>query len=163
MMKCPTALFVYGTLRHDRPEHARYCRGLVRWEVARVRGQLYRLVEGYDMLVVASACVPLCASTDAREDEQRRISLGPEALAQAIVGAQGDWVWGELLHLADAGEAWPTLDGWEGAVPGGVSTYARLVVPVHTCSACDWANESFAWVYANTQPPVGARAIEVGR
>lgn len=159
----PTELFVYGTLRHDQPEHARYCRGVTGWREARLRGRLVRIVEGYLLLVVPPAAVLHRATADAAADEARRRALDPTALAhaaQALERAGISWIRGELLAFADAGVAWPPLDRWEGASLDGRGVYARVVVPVwcgHERSA-----PAAAWVYAATQAPAGAVDVAPG-
>lgn len=146
-----TQLFVYGTLRHDQPEHARFCRGLTGWEPARVRGQLTRISEGYLLLVVPDSAVLLRASTDAAADEVKRAKIDQAALAPGYgAGDAGscDWIEGELLTFADAAVAWPPLDEWEGFTPDGDAVYQRSVIPVSVGGAM-----TAAWAYVTTELP----------
>lgn len=157
----PTELFVYGTLRHDQPEHARYCRGVAGWRPARLRGRLFRLVEGYLLLVLPPAAILHRATPEPGADEAWRRAVARSGLARADAvmerAAAGGWVAGELLAFADAAAAWPPLDRWEGASMSGHSVYARVVVPVHTGDAA--RPLAVAWVYAATRAPVGAVGI----
>ena len=155
----PTELFVYGTLRHDQPEHARYCRGVTGWTHARLRGRLFRLVEGYRLLVLPSAALLHRATESPEQDEVRRCALTPAALVEAEAAAvradpEATWIDGELLSFADATLAWPPLDAWEGTSPRGDPVYARGVVPVHTGDP----NQPLraVWVYASARIPAGA-------
>jgi len=157
----PTELFVYGTLRHDQPEHARYCRGVTGWRPARLRGKLFRLVEGYLLLVVPPAAILHRATPEPAADEawRRAVAVGGLARAdRAMEQAGGGWIEGELLAFAEAAVAWPPLDRWEGtSTSGDASTYSRVVVPVHTG---DVARPLVAaWVYASTRAPAGAVAL----
>lgn len=155
-----SSLFVYGTLRHDQPEHARYCRGVTGWRPARVRGRLCRLAEGYLLLVVPREDILLPASTDAAADEHRRAALSAGwALhpAPSSNSPEADWIDGELLEFADATIAWPPLDKWEGFVPGRPGAYQRCVVPV-AVGATDEGPAAIvaAWCYVAVEPPAGA-------
>lgn len=154
----PTELFVYGTLRHDQPEHSRYCRGVTGWRPARLRGRLFRIVEGYLLLVVPPAAILHRATPQPAADEAWRRAVGARGVARAAEAldraAGSRWIAGELLAFADAAAAWPPLDHWEGASTHGSSVYARVVVPVATN---DPARPLVAaWVYAATRPPAGA-------
>jgi gamma-glutamylcyclotransferase (GGCT)/AIG2-like uncharacterized protein YtfP len=157
----PTELFVYGTLRHDQPEHARYCRGVTGWRRARLCGRLFRLTEGYLLLVLPSAAILHQATGDPVADETRRQVVDPASLARSAAAMQGAdgarWIEGELLVFSDAAPAWPPLDRWEGVSPGVSSVYARLVVPVLVEDAAQ--SVITAWVYAATHPPVGALEV----
>jgi gamma-glutamylcyclotransferase (GGCT)/AIG2-like uncharacterized protein YtfP len=154
----PTELFVYGTLRHDQPEHAMYCRGVSGWRPARLRGRLFRIVEGYLLLVVPPAAILHRATPEPAADEAWRRAIARAGLARADAAmenaAGGGWVAGELLAFVDAAAAWPPLDHWEGASTSGHSVYARVVVPVHTGDAA--RPLAAAWVYAATRVPAGA-------
>ncbi len=153
----PTELFVYGTLRHDRPEHARYCRGVTGWRPARMRGKLFRLVEGYLLLVVPPAALLHRATREPAADEAWRRAITADGLARTAAAMErtgASWVEGELLAFSDATLAWPPLDRWEGTSLEGDSVYARVVVPVHTGDAA--GSLIAAWVYAATRPPPGA-------
>ena len=157
MASAGTELFVYGTLRHDQPEHARYCRGVSGWQPAQVRGRLFRLVEGYLLLVVPPGAILGRATDDAAADEGRRRALAPEAVMDAVRAldeAGGSWVSGELIAFEDAAVAWPPLDRWEGVSAGRDSVYARVVMPVRTDDPVrPW---NVAWVYVATRAPTGA-------
>ena len=160
-MPDPTELFVYGTLRHDQPEHARYCRGVVGWQPARVFGRLFRIREGYRLLVLPPQAILVRASPAAGLDEQRRRALSPAELADAaarLLRTGGGWIRGELLRFADAAEAWPPLDAWEGTSTHGDSIYARIVVPVEQPDGSGLFVP--AWVYGAVEPPAGAVEIE---
>ncbi len=154
----PTELFVYGTLRHDQPEHARYCRGVTGWRRARLRGRLFRLVEGYRLLVVPPAAILHRATHAPEVDETARRAIAARDLAQAADArdraAGTHWIPGELLAFADAATAWPPLDRWEGASTHRDSVYVRVVVPV----AVDDPERPLvaAWVYAASRAPAGA-------
>jgi len=158
----PTELFVYGTLRHDQPEHARYCRGVTGWRPARMRGKLFRLVEGYLLLVVPPGAILHRATRGPAADESWRRAITSDELArttEAMERAGASWIEGEVLAFRDAADAWPPLDRWEGTAIEGDSVYARVVVPVHTGEA---ARPLIAvWVYAATRPPPGA--VELAR
>ncbi len=157
MARTETDLFVYGTLRHDQPEHARFCRGLTGWQPARARGRLFRLVEGYLLMVIQPAAILRGATGDAAADERRRRELVPEDLERAVNAleqAGESWISGEVLAFTDAGRTWPPLDRWEGVTPGRDSVYLRVVVPVQTDDPLHpWRP---AWIYAATRAPAGA-------
>jgi gamma-glutamylcyclotransferase (GGCT)/AIG2-like uncharacterized protein YtfP len=149
-----TALFVYGTLRHDQPEHRRFCRGVYAWQPARVRGRLFRVPAGHRLVVVPPTSVLLHATNDATADEQRRATLSPQFLSDAAnpsVADGADWIDGELLRFRDAAVAWPSLDAWEDSTPGRAGFYPRCVVPVSV-------GESIlpVWAYVATEPAPGA-------
>jgi gamma-glutamylcyclotransferase (GGCT)/AIG2-like uncharacterized protein YtfP len=154
----PTELFVYGTLRHDQPEHAMYCRGVTGWRPARLHGRLFRIVEGYLLLVLPPAGILHRATPEPEADEAWRRVITPAGLARADAAmeqaAGGGWIDGEMLAFGDAVAAWPSLDYWEGASTSGHSVYARVVVPVHTGDPT--RPLVAAWVYAATRAPVGA-------
>lgn len=147
-----TQLFVYGTLRHDQPEHARFCRGVTGWQPARVRGRLVRIPEGYLLLEVPRSAVLQRASIDAAADELARAGINQVAIEQAhAAGDTGPWEWidGELLTFADAAMAWPPLDEWEGFTPGGDAVYQRCVIPVSVGGAM-----TAAWAYITNRSSV---------
>jgi len=163
----PTELFVYGTLKHDQPEHARFCRGVTGWRRARVSGRLFRLREGYLILFCPESRLLLEASPHARADEVRREALarryaeaGREPGPQADAVASEPSVGGEVLCFADAEEAWPSLDEWEGFVPGQGGVYRRVVTPVEILDdegrPCE---RRFVWVYATSRVPPGAEPV----
>lgn len=159
----PTELFVYGTLRHDQPEHARYCRGVRGWQAAWLHAELWILPAGYRIVRVPAASVLFVAGADPGRDEERRAGLTPDAIAAAAAagaaGTNGARVEGELLRFRDAAEAWPPLDAWEEFSPGRVRRgYARAVVPavvpknsVRTTVA--------AWAYVAMDIPPGATRV----
>lgn len=144
-----TQLFVYGTLRHDEPEHARFCRGGTGWQPARVRGRLVRIPEGYLLLVVPPSAILQRASVDAAADESQRATIADAAIKRAEAAATEDkwgWIDGELLTFADAAVAWPPLDEWEGCSPGRDTVYQRFVVPVRVGERA-----ISAWGYVTTR------------
>ncbi len=151
-----TELFVYGTLRHDQPEHARFCRGVMHWRRARVRGRLWRLPSGYLLLVVPAEDARLRATSDAAADEIRRARLKPAVVDR---GGSGDasWINGEVLFFRDAALAWPPIDRWEDCTPGREGAYQRCAVPARV-RAAERAPETLAlvWAYVATEPPPGA-------
>lgn len=157
----PTELFVYGTLRHDQPEHARYCRGVTAWTRARLRGRLYRIVEGYRLLVLPAVAILQRATDDPHADDMSRRAFSPAVIEAAAAAAsradpEATWIEGELLRFAEAAMAWPPLDAWEGTSTHGDSVYARVVVPVYPADP-DQPPRA-AWVYASTRVPAGAVA-----
>jgi len=142
-------LFVYGTLLHDQPEHAQFCRGVTGWQPARVRGRLVRIPEGYLLLVVPPSAILQRASVDAAIDETQRAAVSEVAVAQAQAAGEEDaweWIDGELLTFADAVVAWPPIDEWEGFVPGRETVYLRCVIPVFVGD-----DVTAAWSYVTTQ------------
>lgn len=144
-----TRLFVYGTLRHDQPEHALYCRGVTSWLPARVRGRLARIPEGYLLLVVPPQAILHRATAAAVADESRRKAIDDAAANAAAASGCGDgWTWieGELLTLADASAAWPLLDEWEGFRPEQSTVYQRCVIPVQVGDVM-----RAAWAYVTTR------------
>lgn len=151
-------LFVYGTLRHDQPEHRQYCRGVTGWCPARVRGRLVRIPEGYLLLVVPSSSILLRASAESLSDEFRREKLSGE-IERAAMAANADepwpWIEGELLTFADAAVAWPPLDEWEGFIPGRDAVYQRCVIPVEVGDAA-----VPAWTYATPNVPQASRSCQ---
>ncbi|MGH8019250.1 MAG: gamma-glutamylcyclotransferase [Opitutaceae bacterium] len=151
-----TQLFVYGTLRHDKPEHARFCRGVTHWRRARVRGRLWQLSSGYLMLVLSARDVLLHATSDAAADERLRARLEPAA-ANREDASDASWIEGEVLFFRDAAIAWPPIDRWEDYTPGQAGAYQRCVVPAKVCAA-ENATEAlaFVWAYVATKPPPGA-------
>ncbi len=156
----PTQLFVYGTLRHDQPEHVKYCRGVTGWRPARLRARSWMLPAGYRIVTVSPAAVLLRATLDAAGDERRRSRITREsigAIAAAMSAPDADWPWvdGEVLSFRDAVDAWPALDGWEEFSPARPGSYLRVVVPV----LLDPAGSPVAiaaWVYGATDDPLGA-------
>lgn len=160
----PTELFVYGTLRHDQPEHARYCRGVTGWWPARLRAQLWMVPAGYRLTIVPQAAVLLTATGDAEADEMHRHGLAAEVIARAVRMQEefaAPWIDGELLRFRDATEAWPPLDRWEEFTPGRPGTYARVVVPVMVQVNHESAARAMAvWAYVATAAPAGSVRIE---
>lgn len=146
-----TQLFVYGTLRHDQPEHARYCRGVRGWRPARVRGRLVPSPGGHRLLVVPPQAVFGWATADALADEARRRDITPEVMQQAAAARAGDdelvWIDGELLEFADATVAWPPIDAWEDAAPGQRGLYRRGLLPVEIPGAAGGQQLLAAWAY----------------
>jgi gamma-glutamylcyclotransferase (GGCT)/AIG2-like uncharacterized protein YtfP len=153
----PTELFVYGTLRHDQPEHAKYCRGVTGWKPARLRAQRWMLPQRYLLAVVPADALLLLASLDLVVDEVRRLQLSVAALAAASQAGESPafpWVVGEVLFFRDAVEAWPSLDRWEEFMPGGSGAYARAVVPAEV------DGEVYpVWAYVATSAPPGSILI----
>lgn len=153
----PTELFVYGTLRHDQPEHARHCRGVDGWRPARLRGRLFRIAEGYLLLVLPTAAILHRATDRPEADEARRRAIARSELgraAEALTASGGTMLAGELLSFRDAAAAWPPLDAWEGTSSRDDPVYARVIVPVETGETDrPWIA---AWVYAAVRPPAGA-------
>lgn len=147
----PTQLFVYGTLRHDRPEHHRFCRGVTGWSRARVRGRLWRIPEGYLLLEIPPTSVLLVATDDPLADEKCRVDL------RMPPAEPTDWPWieGELLDFRNAPEAWPPIDEWECFVPGEECVYPRCVVPVEVGDGDLWSPR-LAWAYATIRVPAGS-------
>jgi gamma-glutamylcyclotransferase (GGCT)/AIG2-like uncharacterized protein YtfP len=160
----PTELFVYGTLRHDQPEHAQHCRGVLGWRRARMRGGLWTILAGYRLLVVEANAVLLQATRDAEADEARRRELPMSALVHAasVASARGlRWVEGEVLTFGDAAEAWPPLDAWENSAPGEPALYPRVVVPVELMEGPDGETSLIAaWAYVASRAPLGATPLE---
>lgn len=153
-----TELFVYGTLRHDQPEHAKYCRGVTGWRPARMRAQLWRLPAGYRLATVPPGAVLLAATCDHAADEERRRAITPTeigAVAPILKAAAAEWLDGEVLSFRDAAEAWPPLDRWEEFTPGGGGSYARVVLPVEIIHG-GASRIAAVWVYAATAAPPGA-------
>jgi gamma-glutamylcyclotransferase (GGCT)/AIG2-like uncharacterized protein YtfP len=149
-----TALLVYGTLRHDEPEHRRFCRGMYAWQSARLRGRMFRTTAGYRLLVVPKHSVLFHATGDAAADEQRRAAITTIALAEALDAASADgseWVDGELLRFRDASVAWPPLDAWEGFSPDTETAYPRCVVPAQVGQTL-----LPVWAYVANSAPMGA-------
>lgn len=130
-------LFVYGTLRTDRPANTELCRGALSVLPARVRGRLTMLADGYSGLVVDPAHVLALGSLDALADValQERLDL---RLAEAISGA---WVQGELLTFADPVQRLPRLDEYECFQPGMPSLYHRVLLRVEA------EEPTTAWAY----------------
>lgn len=151
-----TELFVYGTLRHDQPEHARFCRGVTAWRPARVRGRLWRLPSGYLLLVVPAEDVFLRATNSPDEDERRRSRLRRSEIA--LPSAHDVWVEGEILTFADAAVAWPPIDAWEDFTPGCATAYQRTVVRADGCGA-PGDPAVHAWAYVAVEPPPGASPL----
>jgi len=161
--RAATQLFVYGTLRHDQPEHGRFCRGVTGWRRARVRGRLWRISSGYLLLVVPPGDVLLGATSNPAADEHNRTRLAePDEARRRAAGDGEAWVHGEVLSFRDAAEAWPTLDRWEDFSPDLPGAYQRCVVPVRMESRKDGEPEEVttAWAYVATEPP--ARAFPLG-
>lgn len=155
-------LFVYGTLRHDQPEHARYCRGVLGWKPARLRASLWRIPAGYRLAVVPPGAVLFDATTDAIADERRRSAIDAPQLARAASAATDEttgWIEGELLAFSDAALAWPPLDAWENSAPGEPGMYPRRVVPVEVCARDARWRVIAAWAYVGTRPAAGAVAL----
>lgn len=156
----PTELFVYGTLRHDQPEHKKYCRGVTGWRPARLRGKLWMVPAGYRLAVVSRQAVLLAATTDAVADEARRSALAAAEMVRASSPDDSGWIDGELLSFRDATEAWPPLDAWEEFVPGRGGCYARAVVPVEIAAAAgETPGGMAAWAYIATVVPDGSAAL----
>ncbi|WP_442889453.1 gamma-glutamylcyclotransferase family protein [Congregicoccus parvus] len=159
-----TELFVYGTLRHDQPEHARFCRGVVGWSRASLRGSLRRLPSGYLVLVVDPGAVLLHATGDALVDETRRRALADSVRTLDSTGTSG-WIEGEVLRFRDAAEAWPPLDRWEDFRPGVPGAYQRCVVPVRVNADVTSADQETrarmiaAWAYVASGAPAGSVAV----
>jgi gamma-glutamylcyclotransferase (GGCT)/AIG2-like uncharacterized protein YtfP len=157
----PTELFVYGTLRHDQPEHAKYCRGVTGWRPARLRAALWLLPAGYRIATVSPEAVLLTATADPLADESKRSALAAADVdaAGAIDAATAPWLDGEVLSFRDAGEAWPPLDRWEEFTPGGGGCYARVVIPVEVIAAGGEPRLIACWAYVATETPPGAREL----
>ena len=153
-------LFVYGTLRHDEPEHRAYCHGVVGWTPARVRGRVYRLKEGWLLLVVPADDVIFDASADPEADEARR-AASDVVECVAPHEAQWPWVHGELLRFDHHESVWPPIDAWECFEPSQPGVYRRAVIPVVVESEPGFPAVLPAWAYAATEVPEGAEMVEV--
>lgn len=151
-----TQLFVYGTLRHDCPEHHEFCRGVTGWHRAWVQGRLWRIPEGYLLLQVPPASVLLVATNDTLADEKRRAELR----APDTETSEWPWIEGELLDFRNAAEAWPSIDEWECFVPGKKNVYPRCVVPVEVSDG-DSRSSRLVWAYAATGVPPGSTPTSV--
>lgn len=154
-----TQLFVYGTLRHDQPEHARFCRGVTGWRPARLRATLWMLPAGYRLATVPSTAMLLVATQDAAADETTRAKLSPTvigAAAEALEASGAAWLSGEVLSFQDAGAAWPPLDRWEEFTPGQEGCYVRTVVPIETESGV-----LPIWTYVAPEAPPGSRPVRI--
>ncbi len=149
-----TELFVYGTLRHDQPEHRAHCRGVTGWRPARVRGRLHRLREGWLLLVVPPVDIALEATADPATDERSRAALPPPPL-----DSDGPWVDGELLGFDHPESVWPPLDDWEAFSPGRPGIYRRAVIPV-VMTGPDGPSAVHAWAYVAEAAPEGSREID---
>lgn len=156
-----TSLFVYGSLRHDQPEHQRYCRGVTGRQPARIRGRLFRIPEGWRLAVVPSAAMLAHATSDPAADERRRAAISTESIAHAFLAVAGEpwsWIEGELLTFQDAAKAWPPVDSWEGFVPGEAGVYTRSVIPVQVDDGVA-ANIVSTWAYV--APVIPAGSVEI--
>lgn len=159
-----TELFVYGTLRHDQPEHARFCQGVTGWRPARIRARLWLLPAGYRIATVARDAVLMPASANAVVDEARRRTLAPATITATASALLADtaapWLAGEVLSFAHAAEAWPPLDRWEEFTPGRPGFYQRAVVPVHLAGPEDAPQRVIAaWAYVALDVPPGALPV----
>ena len=156
-----TSLFVYGSLRHDQPDHGRFCRGLLGWRPARVRGRLYQIPSGYPLVAVPAAAALAHATSEPAFDEVRRRAVPTESVALAFMTMAGEpwyWIEGELLQRGAPARAWPPLDAWEDFVPGRSSLYARCLIPVQI-EDDDGPQLAPAWAYVATATPAGSTEI----
>lgn len=128
-----TTLFVYGTLRRGQINHARFCRGVLDVQEARVRGLLYELPSGIPVLRVADADILAVGTSKPPADAaaQSRFSLDcAECFVDEHTRCDWDTVHGELMVFDDPESRLPLIDRLEGFRPGGLSLYRRVLLPV---------------------------------
>lgn len=159
-MSLETELFVYGTLRHNQPEHSRLCRGVTAWRKARMRGRLVILREGYLLMIVDPRAMLREATHDVEADEHHRSEMTRRGAANAIAAeAKDGWVEGELLAFADAARAWPPLDEWECYKPGAGGVYRRTIAVAEIMTHSGRWERRPIWAYLASQAPAGSRPV----
>jgi len=137
-------LFAYGTLLRGGAAHEDFCHDATDIRAARVRGQLYRLQEGYPALVVPVEATRAVSSLDAQEDAAVQARVHAEDASKKPAGA---WVHGELITFPDAATALPLLDAYEDCRPGEAdSLYQRVLIPAWWEGGC-----TLAWTYVQPQ------------
>ncbi|HET7272229.1 MAG TPA: gamma-glutamylcyclotransferase family protein [Rubrobacter sp.] len=136
----PLLMFFYGTLKRGQRNHDRYCRGALRVEEAKVRGELYDLPFGYPALVVPEESIHAVGTEDLTRDIQEQLQPGRERVPQL----EGPRVSGEILAFDDAESRLPPLDRLEGFDPAEASShYMRVLLPVETGESLG----ILAWAY----------------
>lgn len=134
-------MFFYGTLKRGERNHDRYCRGALRVEEAKVRGELYDLPFGYPALVVPEESIQAVGTGDPTGDTQEQWRPGRERVPLP----EGPRVFGELFAFDDPESRLPPLDRLEGFDPADASShYRRVLLPVETSDD----SVILAWAYA---------------
>lgn len=147
-------IFVYGTLMSDQPEHLRFEVKAQTITPASVPGRLYRLQEGYPLLVAPSECRLLEASSDPLADwtKAEQLTLPP------LDADSAPRIEGELLEIPLHPVALRSMDEWEGFEPGRLSIYQRAIVPAQA-----EGRALPAWAYVSSDPPASAEPLDVRR
>lgn len=134
-------MFFYGTLKRGQRNHDRYCRGALRIEEAKVRGELYDLPLGYPALVVPEESIHAVGTGDPAGDTEEQQRLGHMTEVQSPDGPR---VLGELYSFDDPESRLPSIDGLEGFDPEDSSShYRRVLLPVETSEGSVF----LAWAY----------------
>lgn len=143
-MSAELKLFVYGTLKKGFSNHARYCRGVLRIEQARLTGKLFRLTPEIPILVVPESAIFARGSSDVGADMRLQDEVRPARGHDDVKpGAAWKTIRGELLVFNDSEKRLPSLDRLEEFRPGRPSTYNRVLVRTTLHDDC----RCFAWTY----------------
>jgi gamma-glutamylcyclotransferase (GGCT)/AIG2-like uncharacterized protein YtfP len=142
-------LFVYGTLKHGCPAHARYCSAALRWTRSAARGRLFEHDEGYPVLVVPASSVYAIGTRDAFADARtlsspafvtRQTSAASRPLR---LNREASFILGEILEFDPRRLPLAELDEYEGFRPGQPSSFLRALidvsVPRHRCVVKAWS------------------------
>ena len=153
MLASPTQyLFVYGTLKSEHLEHAKFCSHAISVQPAKLAGTLYQLEEGYPILKIAPT-QRLANATVNPKDDWTRLSENP--IIHQNDNADKTLIEGQLVELPLSKGALSGLDQWECFVPGTTSAYQRYLVS----PAESETDQPICWVYATTNPPTSARKL----
>jgi gamma-glutamylcyclotransferase (GGCT)/AIG2-like uncharacterized protein YtfP len=153
-------LLVYGSLKRDQPNFARYCAGYSQVSSASVAGQLYRQTNGYPMIVVPAGHIQAIGTSDGAADVKLLERLQTEHPCEEAELPAGDWEWieGDLFgYTGRFVERLRRLDLLEDFNPGQRSVYYRAAVPARTDQGTRWV-----WTYVAAEGEIPAGAVRIG-
>lgn len=152
-------VFAYGTLKKGFSNHGAYCADVLQIRPAWVYGRLYKLSPELPVLIVPTQSVLALGTAGVANDieVQQRIKPGPPAKSVTALDSPA-WkkVQGELLLFDDPEIRLPLLDDLEEFLPGGGSTYVRVLVSVNLPGGL----QATAWTYIGACEPASLEEIE---
>ncbi len=149
-------LFAYGTLRAEEAESSRYGPKSLSVKPAKAPGRLYKLKEGYPILLVEPSIHFVTASHEWEADWELACS---SLETDAYTFKSPPSIEGELIEIPLEPGAFDRSDAWEGFSVGENSVYQRMVIPVTRNDRSILP----AWVYGCLRVPALAKPFEGNR
>lgn len=143
-------LFVYGTLRLGYANHARFCSEAIKIFPGKTFGKLYGLPYGYPGLICQPSLILAQGTSDPINDlkTQNEILNNPSDLTLPKNGF--DWIFGEVVTLANPLLDIPPIDRLEGFQPGKDSLYNRVLI--QALVEGEWVQ---VWTYEYARKNIG--------